>query len=244
MKNKYDLAIKYYTETENYDQLKLAYEEMEQFNQTYESFFYYLKIDNKTLQELINKSFEKMKQNVDVKINEDISTNPIKNNCIKSSILEENTGLINNEYNENNSSSNIGDLRENSKINNEIYNNPSFLQHQKLYNTSKEQFIKIIKLYQLKISETIFAEAQFNSELLNYTTKKFKVQLNELTKSNKTVIANNICIDKKIKEDFSTQISCILLFLLLLFSFSMIYIQNYFYNLSLTEHIKNHNIVQ
>ena len=41
MKNKYELAVKYYTETKNEEQLNYAYNEFELFNSRYEIFMWY-----------------------------------------------------------------------------------------------------------------------------------------------------------------------------------------------------------
>lgn len=41
MENKYHLAIKFFTETKNEEQLNIAYKEIENFMQTYENFLFY-----------------------------------------------------------------------------------------------------------------------------------------------------------------------------------------------------------
>ncbi len=45
MKLKYKLAIKYYNETNNPTQLNLAYQEIENFMETYSNFRWYFKLD-------------------------------------------------------------------------------------------------------------------------------------------------------------------------------------------------------
>ena len=45
MENKYQLAIKFFTETKNEEQLNIAYKEIEQFMQTYENFLFYYSFD-------------------------------------------------------------------------------------------------------------------------------------------------------------------------------------------------------
>jgi hypothetical protein len=43
MKSKYALAIKFFTESKNEEQLELSYKEIESFMDTYETFKFYLK---------------------------------------------------------------------------------------------------------------------------------------------------------------------------------------------------------
>jgi len=45
MENKYQLAIKFFTETKNEEQLNIAYKEIELFMQTYENFLFYYSFD-------------------------------------------------------------------------------------------------------------------------------------------------------------------------------------------------------
>jgi hypothetical protein len=45
MKLKYKLAVKFYTETKNQEQLNLAYKEIESFTENYKNFKYYYKLD-------------------------------------------------------------------------------------------------------------------------------------------------------------------------------------------------------
>jgi len=208
MKNKYDLAIRYYNETGNKEELDLAYSELELFNKTFEIFFYYLKIDNNTLNELLKKDEKNTQKN-----NENLNKSK---NSIKNTPLEN----IKNEKNSNNN--NIANKFPNDK------------------------FYKIISLYQMKISEKIFDEANFNNELLNYTINKHKVINNEKNTHNdysndKISEQNSLEKNKQLKGDFSTQISCLLLFLLLFFSFLTLFIQNYFYYLNVNEQIRNTN---
>ena len=186
MKTKYDLAIKYYTETENFEQIKIAYFELEQFNQTFENFFYYIELENKTFESLVKNSYE--------------------------SIYE---GYIKNKENKRKNSGHSGEIKQDSKI-----------------TLPLEQFSKIIHLTQLKIADTVFNEANFNSELLNHIKKKEKVH-NGPKKEHEEKDEK-----KNSKEEFSTQISCLILFMLLFFSFLVIYIQSYFYDLNLAEQLK------
>ncbi len=204
MKTKYDLAIKYYSETGNYEQIKLAYNELELFNQTYESFFYYLKLDNKTLEKLIKDCFKTL--------DDTESESKYKKNDTK-----------------------------NEQFNNSKSSDESLQMNKTLLN----QFGRIVALIQLKISESIFEEASFNNELLVYTKKKFKLETQqkqkELLKEDTEKVSKET--DVVDNEDFSTRISCLLLFLMLLFSFIMIYVQSYFYNLNLAEHMKNNRMI-
>lgn len=50
MKVKYELAIKYYIEMDNIQQINLTYEELEGFNQVYESFSYYCMMDKQIIE--------------------------------------------------------------------------------------------------------------------------------------------------------------------------------------------------
>jgi len=49
MENKYQLAIKFFTETKNEEQLIIAYKEIEMFMQTYENFIFYYAFDPKNI---------------------------------------------------------------------------------------------------------------------------------------------------------------------------------------------------
>lgn len=49
MENKYHLAIKFFTETKNQEQLIIAYKEIESFMQTYENFLFYYNFDPKNI---------------------------------------------------------------------------------------------------------------------------------------------------------------------------------------------------
>lgn len=49
MKNKYSLAIKFFTESKNEEQLELSYKEIEAFMTTYEEFKFYLKFSTETI---------------------------------------------------------------------------------------------------------------------------------------------------------------------------------------------------
>lgn len=222
MKTKYDLAIKYYSETGNFEQINLAYNELELFNQTYESFFYYLKLDNKTLESLIKNSYKILEEsNIESKVK------PQKNLYTEK------------DKNLSSSSKNIYDN------NNKEYQS-CMIYDENTNNTNKtllNQFSRIVALIQLKISESIFEDASFNNELLVYTKKKFKLETEQkqlLKAGTEKVSKETEIIDN---EDFSTRISCLLLFLMLLFSFIMIYVQSYFYNLNLAEHIKNNRMI-
>ena len=42
MKNKYHLAIKFFTESKNEEQIEISYKEIENFMETYEEFKYFL----------------------------------------------------------------------------------------------------------------------------------------------------------------------------------------------------------
>ena len=50
MENKYRLAIKFFTETKNEEQLSIAYKEIELFRETYESFLFYFAFDGKNIE--------------------------------------------------------------------------------------------------------------------------------------------------------------------------------------------------
>lgn len=56
IKNKYILAIKFYTETKNEEQIKLAYKELESFLETYYNFKWYVKFDLNHLSECYQKN--------------------------------------------------------------------------------------------------------------------------------------------------------------------------------------------
>jgi len=49
MKNKYALAIKFFTESKNEEQLALCYDEMDKFMETYDEFKFYFKFDNENI---------------------------------------------------------------------------------------------------------------------------------------------------------------------------------------------------
>ena len=51
MEHKYQLAIKFFTETKNEEQLNIAYKEIEGFMQTYENFLFYYTFDPKNIAE-------------------------------------------------------------------------------------------------------------------------------------------------------------------------------------------------
>lgn len=50
MKNKYDLAIKYYSETNNQQQIDLTYQELEKFNEIYTSYQFYYQLDKSSIE--------------------------------------------------------------------------------------------------------------------------------------------------------------------------------------------------
>lgn len=59
MKNKYELALKYYTETKNEEQLQIAYKEIEFFNSICELFMWYYHFD---LTSIDNYIYEKLSE--------------------------------------------------------------------------------------------------------------------------------------------------------------------------------------
>ena len=62
MENKYRLAIKFFTETKNEEQLEIAYKEIDKFMETYENFLSYYKFDPKNVsEEILSKLSEENK---------------------------------------------------------------------------------------------------------------------------------------------------------------------------------------
>jgi hypothetical protein len=53
MKNKYKLAVKFYTETRNEEQLQIAYKEIDQFYENYYLFKFYYKFSAKKISKSI-----------------------------------------------------------------------------------------------------------------------------------------------------------------------------------------------
>lgn len=51
MENKYILALKFFTETKNEEQLEIAYNEIEAFMETYENFLFYYYFDCKEIEQ-------------------------------------------------------------------------------------------------------------------------------------------------------------------------------------------------
>jgi hypothetical protein len=49
MKSKYNLAVKFFNETKNDEQLKLTYKEFEEFHKSYENFKFFYKFKNMTI---------------------------------------------------------------------------------------------------------------------------------------------------------------------------------------------------
>lgn len=49
MEHKYRLAIKFFTETKNEEQLNIAYKEIDNFMQTYENFLFYFTFDSENI---------------------------------------------------------------------------------------------------------------------------------------------------------------------------------------------------
>ena len=51
MENKYILAIKFFTESKNEEQMEIAYGEIESFLETFENFLFYYLLDPKNISE-------------------------------------------------------------------------------------------------------------------------------------------------------------------------------------------------
>jgi hypothetical protein len=55
MKSKYNLAIKFFTESKNEEQLELSYKEIERFMTTYEKFKFYMNFSLENVSEMVMK---------------------------------------------------------------------------------------------------------------------------------------------------------------------------------------------
>jgi hypothetical protein len=70
MKGKYNLAIKFFTESKNEEQLELSYKEIDRFLTTYDNFKFYLNFSLENISDFVMKELsDEEKYNKKIKLN-------------------------------------------------------------------------------------------------------------------------------------------------------------------------------
>lgn len=90
------------------------------------------------------------------------------------------------------------------------------------------KFICLVNFYKNKVADAIFKTGNFNNDLLKYAVSKISSEARKQHNTNKTIEAYKTV--SKETEGISTQFSCLLLFILLMFSFLLIWIHSYLYS--------------
>lgn len=249
MNTNYETAIRYYIETSNNQQIDLTYKELEEFNKVCYEFNSYLDIEIYNVLNIIKKSNRTINSiNLDLtytlielckyKFASKLIDNYVFNNDLLIKVLStiENVDIFYKEYflkySESNKNNNlfITNKKEQTLCFKDIVNMFFSNRHFENNHNSTNKNLNSVKI----IKNDVFNHIDNNINNCNYSSYNIERKL-------KSSIA--FCNITSSKKKTSNEFSFFLLFIMLMLSFFIVYIQNYFYYIKLNQNIKPYKII-